>query len=80
MDENGGIKDNKILSKDRFDANFFGVYFHPSISINNITYRGEINAHDIFRAVCAGFKDQPEICKGDNIFDAIAKIEQNVPD
>jgi hypothetical protein len=53
---------------------------HPSITINNVTYRGDINGYDIFRAVCAGFKDQPYVCKSDNVFDSIAKIELQVPD
>jgi len=56
------------------------VFIHPSITINNVTYRGDINGYDIFRAVCAGFNDQPSVCKGDNVFDAITKIEQEVPD
>jgi hypothetical protein len=49
---------------------------HPSITINNITYRGDLNGYDIFKAVCAGFMDQPNVCKGDNIFAAIDKITE----
>lgn len=25
----------------------------------------------MFRAICAGFKDQPKVCRGDNVFDVI---------
>ena len=49
---------------------------HPSITINNITYRGDLNGYDIFKAVCAGFMDQPNVCKGDNIFTALDKITE----
>ncbi len=61
-------------------GNILGVFMHPSITINNVTYRGDLNGYDIFRAVCAGFKDQPYVCKSDNVFDSIAKIELQVPD
>ena len=36
-----------------------------------MTYRGDINGYDVFRAICAGFSEQPKICKGDNVFDVI---------
>ncbi len=49
---------------------------HPSITINNITYRGDLNGYDIFRAVCVGFKDQPNVCKGDSVFSIIEKISE----
>lgn len=41
---------------------------HPALTINNITYRGQISGYDIFKTICAGFLVQPEICKGANIF------------
>ena len=56
-DENGVITDNYILRQDRQWSNTLGVFMHPSITINNVTYRGDINGYDIFRAVCAGFSD-----------------------
>jgi hypothetical protein len=75
-DDSGTIIDNKLLSEDRKWAKDMGVFMHPSITINNITYRGDLNGYDIFRAVCAGFSDQPNVCKGDNIFEAIDKISE----
>ena len=56
-DENGVITDNKILREDRIWSNTVGVFIHPSMTINNVSYRGDINGYDIFRAVCAGFKE-----------------------
>lgn len=63
--------DNRILREDREWAKKLGIVLHPAISINNITYRGDINGFDVFKAICAGFFDQPDICKGDNVFDVI---------
>ena len=66
------------MKEDRRWSNTLGIILHPAISINNITYRGDINGYDIFRAVCAGFKDQPEVCKGDNVFDVVSLNEQDL--
>lgn len=74
-DRSGKIIDNKILKEDASWAKTLGIFMHPSISINNITYRGDMNGYDIFRAVCAGFQDIPQICKGDNVFELLAKYE-----
>lgn len=49
------VSDNKLLSEDRKWANKLGIVLHPAISINNITYRGDINGYDVFKAICAGF-------------------------
>jgi len=55
--ETGTITDNSLLREDRKWSSQLGVFMHPSITINNITYRGDLNGYDIFRAVCAGFQD-----------------------
>jgi hypothetical protein len=47
--------DNKILREDALMAKQFGIILHPQITINNMTYRGDLDAYDIFRTVCAGF-------------------------
>jgi len=66
---------NRLLQEDREWANRLGVILHPSISINNITYRGDVNGYDIFRAVCAGFLEQPRVCKGDNVFEYLQDFD-----
>jgi len=63
--------DIRLLREDREWATKLGIIIHPAVSINNITYRGDINGYDVFRAVCAGFSEQPSICKGDNVFDVV---------
>ena len=45
------------------------------MTVNNISFRGDLNGYDIFRAVCAGFKDIPKVCKGDAIFDQITQLD-----
>jgi hypothetical protein len=69
--KDGKIVDNKILKDDREWAKILGIALHPTVTINNNTYRGDINGYDVFRAVCAGFKEQPEVCKGDNVFEIV---------
>jgi hypothetical protein len=75
----GEITDNRILSEDAKWASLLGIFLHPSITVNNITYRGDLNGYDIFRAVCAGFKEQPQVCKGDEIFNQMNSLEQSSP-
>ena len=44
-----------------------GILKRPSVVINNITFRGDLEGYDIFTAVCAGFETKPDICKGNAI-------------
>jgi hypothetical protein len=53
--KDGAVVDNLLLKEDREWSSRLGIILHPSITINNITYRGDINGYDVFRAVCAGF-------------------------
>jgi hypothetical protein len=73
--KDGTIIDNTILKEDRTWANLQGIFLHPTVTVNNITYRGDLNGYDIFRAVCAGFSDSPAVCKADNVFEVISQIE-----
>lgn len=47
-----------------------GSIFHPSISINNHTFRGEMdNSNDLFKSICSVMLDRPEICGTFSIVD-----------
>lgn len=71
--ENGDRdKINTILEDDRQLALEMGVVMHPAITINNMTYRGDLFGEDIFNAICEGFKDRPDICVGDKVYEQIA--------
>lgn len=65
----------RLLEEDREWAKRLGIILHPSITINNITYRGDFNGLDIFKAICAGFLDQPEVCYGNKVYEYIARGE-----
>ena len=67
----GKIVDNVLLKEDKYWANKLGVVLQPAVTINNITYRGDIDGNDIFRAVCAGFSQMPEICRGNNVEEVV---------
>lgn len=45
-----------LLEKDRRTMIELGVVTQPALTINNQTYRGEINGFDIFKGICNGFK------------------------
>lgn len=47
---------NKILQEDREWADLNGLAWHPAVTINNYTYRGDFDGEDVFQAVCAGFQ------------------------
>eukprot|EP00347_Sterkiella_histriomuscorum_P000300 403376411 len=68
---NKQISVNTFLQADRKRRDELGLVINPGFVINNMTYRGDIEATDIFRAVCAGFSTKPEICRSQNF----AKID-----
>jgi len=70
--------DNKFFREDREMQNKLGVKLHPSVTINERTYRGDINGYDVFKAVCVGFKDSPKICKDENIWEFINTMDGQV--
>ena len=46
---------NKILESDMTWTHEHHLDFHPSITINNFTYRGDIEFADIREAICAAY-------------------------
>ena len=44
--------DNKLLKADKDTAHELGIFLHPSITINQHTYRGELSGKDIVAATC----------------------------
>jgi hypothetical protein len=68
--EERAIKANtdSILDKDRDLERTIGAIFHPSISINNHTFRGEYDdPNELFKAMCSTMIDRPKICQVKNI-------------
>jgi hypothetical protein len=49
---------------------YVGSVFHPSISVQNHTYRGDYkNANNVFKAVCSTMEKRPKICSTVSIVD-----------
>lgn len=61
-DFNVFIDDNHILKSER---NLFlqnGIQFWPSVSINNDSFKGNVEGEQIFEAICSKFNNVPEYC------------------
>ena len=52
-----------LLEKDAVEQMERGIYLHPGLAINDITYRGYLESDDIHEAICASFSHKPEECK-----------------
>ena len=47
--------------------------FHPSITINDFSYRGDIEFADIREAICAAYQERPQHCNLDEIWSKESK-------
>jgi len=54
---------NNLIDAEIEYWNAHGGNIIPSIVINNATYRGQMESQAVLNAICAGFKDTPNICK-----------------
>jgi len=54
--------DNSILREDAEWGIEHNVNFHPSIAINNITYKGDIRGEDMAMAICGAYREKPDEC------------------
>jgi len=70
--QKGLIFDNKgvgtsFIERDRILKQKVGSVFHPSISINNLSFRGEYeDPNDLFKAICSVMKTRPAKCSAVN--------------
>lgn len=46
---------NSFLQEDRDWSRKAGLAWHPAVTINNYTYRGDMDGEDLFHAICAGY-------------------------
>ena len=60
--------DNKILAADSRWAIDHHLDFHPSVTINDFSYRGDIEFRDIREAICAAYQERPQTCNLDTIW------------
>jgi len=54
--------DNAILKADRQWAQEQNIEFHPSITINNRTYSGDVTGQELAFAICEAYKEKPDEC------------------
>jgi hypothetical protein len=60
--------DNIILRKDAQWARKLDLNYHPSITINDFTYRGAITFEDIQEAICAAYDKRPYECNAEKLW------------
>ena len=68
--------ENRILKEDRKWQEIMRITSHPTISINNHTYRGNFVGKDIAVALCASFKDRPDECKDGSLASRIGSDQE----
>lgn len=65
-------KDSKesFVKRDMEQVRYVGSVFHPSMSVQNHTYRGDYkDANNVFKALCSTMAKRPEICESVSIVD-----------
>ena len=60
---------NTIFEADVRWAQEHHLEFHPSITINDFTYRGDIEFADIREAICAAYQERPDHCNLGSIWE-----------
>lgn len=64
--------ENTLLAADKVWASKHNLIAHPSILINDFTYRGDIDFVDLKQAICSAYKVRPDHC---NIVAALEDAE-----
>ena len=56
------LNDNIILAENAAKWKEYGTSFWPSVTIDNLTFRGDLTPENIMEAVCASLANKPDIC------------------
>ena len=56
------LADNTLLREERRLMTNSGAYYYPMMLINNQTYRGDLEAPEVFNAICTGMTVKPPVC------------------
>lgn len=59
---------NRALEADLKWSQEHHLDYHPSITINDFTYRGDIDFADIREAICAAYQERPSHCNLEEIW------------
>lgn len=65
--------ENPTLAEMQEQWNKYGSHLFPSVVINNITFRGQVNADNVFEAACSAFSTLPHGCN--QWVNGVGKIE-----
>lgn len=65
--------ENPVLEKMQRDWNKYGTHLFPSAVINDVTFRGQVTADNVFESACSAFTILPHGCRV--WLDGIGKIE-----
>lgn len=56
------LDDNWMLKREKKLLQNSGIVYYPSIIINNVTYRGDLEADAVLKAICASYQNMPTVC------------------
>lgn len=59
---NKKISENKLLKKNAEQWQEYGSLYWPAITINRVTFRGDLNTDNILEDVCASLSHPPKVC------------------
>jgi len=54
--------DNVVLADQSKRWTDYGTLYWPSVTINSVTFRGDITPANILEAVCAALYSKPQVC------------------
>lgn len=67
MDQSFGDEDNSVLrafSELKYNNS---ILYYPSIVINSMVYRGNLESYEVFETICESMTPMPEGCSDDAI-------------
>lgn len=69
-----------MLNQDSLEGNELGIYLHPGISINDITYKGYLEGEDIHNAICISLSPKPRNCRNpfEDMVDRSGEVERAI--
>jgi hypothetical protein len=56
------LNDNSILKENSQMWKEYGTLYWPSITIDKLTFRGDLTPENILEAICASLANKPDIC------------------
>jgi len=54
--------ENSILENNSKAWQEYGTLYWPSVTINKMTFRGDITAQNVLEDICANLIDKPQVC------------------